>query len=91
MASNNELVVETLEYKKAVLTQIENTGAEKESTLEFTVSGKGDYEKIKEFVSKLEKLQRLVNIKSAEVMRIEEEEKLKFTVVGRVYYEISNC
>ncbi len=90
LASENELIIETLEYKKAGLTQTENTGAEEKNVLEFTVSGKGDYEKIKEFVSKLEKLQRLVNIKSAEVARKQEEEKLGFTVVGRVYYEKEN-
>lgn len=89
LASSNELIVETLEYKKSAtsLTQTENAGAEKGNTLEFTVSGKGDYGKIKSFTERLEKMQRLVNIENAEVARKEGEEKLEFTVVGKIYYE----
>jgi len=85
LAGSNELVVEALEHKIGR----EKEEATGENTLEFTVSGRGSYEKIKNFVGKLENLPRLVNIKNAEVTRKEGEEKLGFTVVGRVYYEIT--
>lgn len=81
LASKSEIIVETLEYKGS------KTTTESKGLLEFTASGKGDYEKIKGLVASLENLPRLVNINSVEVAQQEGEEKLGFTVVGRVYYE----